>query len=99
MITTDDGCKLHVRIDGRDDAPALVLSNSLGCTLDMWEPQIAAFTTRFRVVRYDRRGHGQSDVPDGPYSMPRFGQDVIAILDALAIKRAHWCGLSMGGMV
>ncbi|MDB5485157.1 MAG: pcaD, partial [Tardiphaga sp.] len=99
MITTDDGCKLHVRIDGRDDAPALMLSNSLGCTLDMWEPQIAAFTTRFRVVRYDRRGHGQSDVPDGPYSMPRFGQDVIAILDALAIKRAHWCGLSMGGMV
>lgn len=99
FITTDDGCKLNVRIDGRDDAPVLMLSNSLGCTLDMWEPQMAAFIRDYRVIRYDRRGHGQSDVPDGPYSMARFGNDVIAILDTLDIKRTHWCGLSMGGMV
>ena len=98
MITADDGCKLNVRIDGRDDALALLLSNSLGCTLDMWEPQIAAFSENFRVIRYDRRGHGKSDVPDGPYSMQRFGRDALAILDALDVKRAHYCGLSMGGM-
>ncbi len=98
-VLADDGCKLNVRIDGRDDAPALMLSNSLGCTLDMWEPQMAAFTTNFRVIRYDRRGHGQSEAPDGPYSMERFGGDVMAILDALGIRRTHWCGLSMGGMV
>ena len=99
MITADDGCNINVRIDGRDDAPVLTLSNSLGCTLDMWEPQIAAFTKGFRVIRYDRRGHGQSDVPDGPYSMQRFGNDALSVLDALDIKRTHWCGLSMGGMV
>ena len=99
IITADDGCKLNVRIDGRDDAPALMLSNSLGCMLDMWEPQVSDFSKDFRVIRYDRRGHGRSDVPDGPYSMQRFGSDVIGILDTLDIKRTHWCGLSMGGMV
>jgi 3-oxoadipate enol-lactonase len=98
-ITTDDGCRLNIRVDGRDSAPALLLSNSLGATLKMWEPQVAAFAEKFRVIRYDRRGHGLSDVPNGPYSMALFGQDAIAILDALDIRRAHWCGLSMGGMV
>jgi 3-oxoadipate enol-lactonase len=98
MIDTD-GCRLNVAVDGSDDAPVLMLSNSLGCTLDMWEPQMAAFTKEFRVVRYDRRGHGKSDVPPGPYTMALFGSDALAILDALAVKRAHWCGLSMGGMV
>lgn len=98
-VFADDGCQLNVRVDGRANAPALMLSNSLGCTLDMWEPQIAAFAADFRVIRYDRRGHGQSDVPGGPYSMDRFGKDALAILDALDVKRTHWCGLSMGGMV
>jgi 3-oxoadipate enol-lactonase len=99
MITADDGCRLNVRIDGRDSAPALILSNSLGATLQMWEPQVAAFAEHFRVIRYDRRGHGQSDVPNGPYSMPLFGNDVLAILNGLNVQRAHYCGLSMGGMV
>ena len=76
-----------------------MLSNSLGCTLQMWEPQMAALTKQFRVVRYDRRGHGKSSVPPGPYSMERFGNDVLAILDDLNIAKTHWCGLSMGGMV
>lgn len=100
MPMIDSGnCRLNIAIDGRDDAPVLMLSNSLGCTLDMWRPQLPEFTKHFRVVRYDRRGHGNSDVPAGPYSMDIFGRDVLAILDALEIKRAHWCGLSMGGMV
>jgi 3-oxoadipate enol-lactonase len=93
------GIRLNVAVDGPDGAPALMLSNSLGCTLEMWEPQLAALTQRFRVVRYDRRGHGRSDVPPGPYSIELFGRDALAILDALRIERAHWCGLSMGGMV
>ena len=76
-----------------------MLSNSLGATLQMWEPQMRALTQLFRVIRYDRRGHGRSGVPPGPYSMERFGRDVLAILDDLSIEKVHFCGLSMGGMV
>src|SRR3979409_791284 len=94
-----DGCRLNVSVEGRDGGPTLMLSNSLGCTLQMWEPQMKAFTQLFRVIRYDRRGHGKSGVPPGPYSMQRFGRDVLAILDDLNITKVHWCGLSMGGMV
>jgi 3-oxoadipate enol-lactonase len=94
-----DGCLLNVSVEGRDGGPTLMLSNSLGCTLQMWEPQMKALTQLFRVIRYDRRGHGKSGVPPGPYSMERFGRDVLAILDDLNIKKVHWCGLSMGGMV
>jgi len=94
-----DGCLLNVSVEGRDDKPALMLSNSLGCTLEMWEPQMEALTRAFRVIRYDRRGHGKSQVAAAPYSMERFGRDVLAILDALHIEKTHWCGLSMGGMV
>lgn len=93
------GCRLNVVVDGPHGAPVLMLSNSLGCTRDMWEPQMPVFTKDFRVIRYDRRGHGDSDVPPGPYAMALFGSDALAILDALGVKRAHWCGLSMGGMV
>jgi 3-oxoadipate enol-lactonase len=93
-----DGCLIHVAIDGRDSGPTVVLSNSLGSTIKMWKPQLAALASHFRVVRYDRRGHGKSGT-GGPYSFERFGRDVLAILDALNIRTAHWCGLSMGGMV
>src|SRR3954452_545811 len=99
MIDAGDGCLLNVAVDGRENGPTLMLSNSLGCTLQMWEPQMAALTKQFRVIRYDRRGHGKSSVPPGPYSMERFGRDVLAILDELDIEKTHWCGLSMGGMV
>jgi 3-oxoadipate enol-lactonase len=94
-----DGCLLNVSVEGRDGGPTLMLSNSLGTTLQMWEPQMRTLTQLFRVIRYDRRGHGRSSVPSGPYSMERFGRDVIAILDDLNIDKVHWCGLSMGGMV
>jgi 3-oxoadipate enol-lactonase len=94
-----EGCLLNVSVDGRDGGPTLMLSNSLGTTLQMWEPQMKALAQVFRVIRYDRRGHGKSSVPPGPYSMERFGRDVLAILDDLNIERVHWCGLSMGGMV
>ncbi len=94
-----DGCLLNVSVEGRDGGPTIMLSNSLGATMQMWEPQMAALTKLYRVVRYDRRGHGKSGVPAGPYSMERFGKDVLAILDDLNIEKIHWCGVSMGGMV
>lgn len=93
-----DGCPIHVAVDGRDSGPTVMFSSSLGTTIDMWKPQLAALGSEFRVVRYDRRGHGRSGTA-GPYSFERFGRDAIAILDALNIRTAHWCGLSMGGMV
>src|SRR5271155_4061259 len=94
-----DGCMIHAEVEGPQRAPILMLSNSLGTNLHMWDEQVAPFTRHFRLLRYDRRGHGQSDVPKGPYSMERLGRDVLAILDALRIERINWCGLSMGGMV
>jgi 3-oxoadipate enol-lactonase len=94
-----DGCLLNVSVEGRDGGPTLMLSNSLGTTMKMWEPQMAALTKLFRVIRYDRRGHGKSGVPTGGYSMERYGKDVLAILDDLNIDKVNWCGLSMGGMV
>ncbi|MDB5618618.1 3-oxoadipate enol-lactonase [Tardiphaga sp.] len=93
-----DGCLLNVSVEGRDGGPTLMLSNSLGTTMQMWEPQMAALTKLFRVIRYDRRGHGKSG-PAGAASMERYGRDVLAILDDLNIDKVHWCGLSMGGMV
>ncbi len=98
-IIDADGCPLNVTIEGRDGGPTLMLSNSLGCSLEMWDPQMAELTKHFRVIRYDRRGHGKSGAPEGPYSMDRFGKDVLTILDALNIQKTHWCGLSMGGML
>jgi 3-oxoadipate enol-lactonase len=65
----------------------------------MWEAQVAPFTQHFRLVRYDRRGHGKSGVPKRPYTMERLGRDVLAVLDGLGVKKVNWCGLSMGGMV
>jgi 3-oxoadipate enol-lactonase len=92
-----DGYSLRVRIDGPADAPWLVLSNSLGATLEMWEPQVAACSRHYRVLRYDTRGHGSSSSPPRPWTIAGLGGDVIGLLDALGIERAHFCGLSMGG--
>ncbi|WP_353190695.1 3-oxoadipate enol-lactonase [Pandoraea pnomenusa] len=89
---------LRVAIDGDDRAPALVLSNSLGTTLDMWAPQLSALAREFRVIRYDTRGHGGSSVTPGPYVIDQLGRDVLALLDALNIERASLAGVSMGGM-
>ena len=94
-----DGCSIYVEVEGSDSAPVVMLSNSLGTDLHMWDDQMGEWSKHFRVVRYDRRGHGKSGVPKGPYSMERFARDVLAVLDALKIKKINWCGLSMGGMV
>jgi 3-oxoadipate enol-lactonase len=93
-----DGTPIHVLVEGKADAPVLMLSNSLGTNLHMWDEQAKSLSKNFRVLRYDQRGHGKSGAPAGPYSIERLGRDVIAILNALEIPRAHFCGLSMGGM-
>jgi len=98
-IKTDDGCTIHVEVEGPERAPVLMLSNSLGTNLHMWDDQVGPFTQHFRLVRYDRRGHGRSGVPKGPYTMERLGRDVLAVLDSLGLAKINWCGLSMGGMV
>ena len=91
--------RLHYRIDGETGAPPLLLSNSLGTSLDMWEPQMPALAARYRVIRYDSRGHGRSDVTPGPYTIEQLANDALRLLDALSVSRAHFCGLSMGGAV
>ena len=90
---------LNYQLEGPAGAPVLVLSNSLGTDLHMWDAQIPAFTEHLRVLRYDTRGHGASLVTPGPYSIEQSGRDVLALLDALDIPRAHFCGLSMGGLI
>jgi 3-oxoadipate enol-lactonase len=90
---------LHHRFDGPDDAPVLVLGSSLGTTGAMWDAQVPAFSQRFRMLRYDTRGHGGSPAPPGPYTMDELGADVLALLDRLGIERASFCGLSIGGMM
>ena len=86
------------KVDGPDDAPVLVLSNSIGSTSAMWDPQMPALSERFRVVRYETRGHDGAPVPDGPYALDDLGGDVVALLDRLGVERAHFAGLSLGGM-
>ena len=89
---------VHHVVTGPEDAAVVVLSNSLGSTHAMWDAQADALAERFRVVRYDTRGHGESPVPRGPYDIDDLTDDVVALLDTLGVARAHVVGLSLGGM-
>lgn len=89
---------LEYRLDGPEQAPVLMLSNSLGTRWQMWQPQMADFTQHFRVLRYNTRGHGRSPVPAGGITLESLGKDAIALLDHLDIERAFFCGISLGGM-
>ncbi len=97
-VTVADGTRLRVRVDGEGGRPWLVLSNGLATGLEMWDGQIAALTTRYRVLRYDARGHGGSDAPAGPVSLATLVADVVGLLDHHDIPRAAFMGLSLGGM-
>jgi 3-oxoadipate enol-lactonase len=92
---------LHHLLDGPDDAPVLVLSNSMGATLEMWDPQVPALAEQLRVVRYDHPGHGGStvDAATGSASIDDLGTQVLTFLDNLEVDRFSFCGLSLGGMV
>lgn len=89
--------KLHHVVDGPSGTPALVLSSSLGTTLEMWEPQVGRLAERFRVVRYDRRGHGRSSLAAGTTTLDGLGRDLVELLDRLELERVSFCGLSLGG--
>lgn len=94
-----NGIKINYQIDGADNAPVLLMSNSLGTNLHMWDKQIPALASRFRVVRYDTRGHGKSDAPHYPYTLRMLGDDALALMDTLKLTNVRFCGLSMGGMI
>jgi 3-oxoadipate enol-lactonase len=98
MRITANGISFNTQIDGPEGAPWLVLSNSLMTNLSMWDDQVAELKPSYRILRYDQRGHGGTQATEGPYSFDLLAADVVALLDALSIKRAHFAGLSMGGM-
>ena len=93
------GARLFYQVEGPTDAPVVLFSNSLGTDLRMWNEQARAFAGRFRVVRYDSRGHGRSDAPQGPYTLDLLARDALTLLDSLGVARADVCGLSLGGMI
>jgi 3-oxoadipate enol-lactonase len=90
--------EVNFELQGAETAPPLLLSNSLGTALNMWEEQLEALSPHFRVVLYDQRGHGRSPAPPGPYSIEELGGDVLELLDRLGLERVSFCGASMGGM-
>jgi 3-oxoadipate enol-lactonase len=98
-IAQSNGCPIHFEVEGDASKPVLMFCNSLGTTLHMWDGQMPEALKHFRVVRYDRRGHGKSGVPTGPYNMEMLGRDALAVMDAAGVDKINWCGLSMGGMV
>ncbi len=93
-----NGITIHYEVDGPEDAPWLVFSNSLATDVTMWTPQVVDLKSSFRVLRYDQRGHGGTEAPAGRYTFDVLVADVIALFDALKIARAHFTGLSMGGV-
>ncbi len=94
-----EGARLFVRMEGMHDAPVLLLHHSLATDLHSWDRVIPEFIQKYRVIRFDARGHGKSETPPGPYDFELLADDVLRIMDALEIDRAHFLGLSMGGMV
>jgi 3-oxoadipate enol-lactonase/4-carboxymuconolactone decarboxylase len=94
-----DGARHYYRMDGSDSSPALILSHSLGLDHAMWEVQAGEWARHFRVLRYDTRGHGATDVPPGDYTIAGLARDVLALADAAGIERFAFCGLSLGGMI
>src|SRR4029453_15252251 len=98
MQINANGISINYQIDGREGAPWLIFSNSLMTSLAMWDDQVAELKGEYRILRYDQRGHGGTQAPDGKYTFDMLTADVVALMDALSIKRAHFAGLSMGGM-
>lgn len=94
-----NGTRIAYTIDGPANAPVLTMSHSLSADHSMWDPQMSALTDAYRVVRFDTRGHGASDVPAGEYTLDQLASDVISLWDHLGIESTHYCGLSMGGMI
>jgi len=98
MQANINGFSMHYEIEGPEDAPWLTFSNSLAADLTMWDPQAAHLKDRFRILRYDTRGHGGTEAAPGPYSFEMLSDDVITLWDELGIRQSHFVGLSLGGM-
>ncbi len=94
-----NGVRFHYEVAGPDDAPWVTLSHALANNLTLWDDVAASLSKRYRVLRYDHRGHGDTEAVPGPYSFPMLIEDVIGIWDALNVDRSHWVGLSIGGMI
>ncbi len=88
-----NGIQMNYQLSGKEDEPVVVLSHSLGSSLAMWDPQMEILEARYQVLRYDTRGHGGSDAPEGVYTLDQLGDDAIGLLDALGIDVVHWVGL------
>jgi 3-oxoadipate enol-lactonase len=99
MKTKANGIRINYQITGQEGAATVMLSHSLACSMLMWNPQLRALETHFQVLRFDTRGHGGTDAPEGPYTLELLAGDAVALLDALDIKTVHFVGLSMGGMI
>jgi 3-oxoadipate enol-lactonase len=99
MRITANGISVHYTLNGPAGAPVVTLSHSLATDLAMWEPQVAALASKYRVLRYDTRGHGVTDAPAGPYTLEQLAEDARALLAVLGVERTHFIGLSMGGMI
>ena len=97
MKLSANGIEINYSVDG--EGPWLVLSHSLACDISMWDPQMDALKRRFKVVRYDTRGHGKTSAPAGAYTLDMLADDLKGLLDGLKITKPHFCGLSMGGMI
>lgn len=98
MKVTANGIEIHYRLDGPAGAPVVVMSHSLAAHVGMWEDQLPILSD-YRVLRYDTRGHGGTDAPEGEYTLGQLAGDLLGLLDALRVEKAHFVGLSMGGMV
>ncbi len=99
MKITANGVGINYTLEGPASAPSVTLSHSLAADLTMWDPQIPALSAKYRVLRYDTRGHGKTDAPAGGYTLDQLADDALALLSALGIQQTHWLGLSMGGMI
>jgi len=94
-----NGIKMNYELSGKEGAPVVMLSHSLGSSLVMWNPQLEVLKPHYQVLRYDARGHGGSDAPSGAYTLDMLGEDALGLLDALGIEKVYFVGLSMGGMI
>jgi len=94
-----NGAQMHYELSGPASSPVLMFSNSLGTNLTMWTPQVEALGQRYRILRYDTRGHGQSAATPGPYKISQLADDASGLLDRLGVEKVSFCGLSMGGMI
>ena len=99
MKTEANGIQINYELSGREGAPVVMLSHSLASSLVMWHPQLDSLESEFNVLRFDTRGHGDSDAPEGKYTLELLAADAVALMDALEIDVVHFVGLSMGGMI